>query len=173
MQFKTESIKKFISLTSNKKKQEQCLSLLLGIFPLEYWRFDVGEKYILCNKDFYESHKINIGERKRILSFLEISNISYLSNYEIEDFGNDFGHVIFYDEKIVYKIFIKDRLFQDLMNQIDKTQDILITIEVIEEVDSKQVVISEGIDGIHSLWINPYHQKSLPIQNFTMDFILK
>ena len=175
MIFVIESIRKQIQLYKSDTNLHNSFSLEIGITPFHDWRLDIGEDFIFCNEVYFESHQSEIGNRKRVTSFLRISNFDELKEDSKKELGNTFGYVQRLGEMLTYDVFMKEKLFNDFLNQLNYSKDISLLISIDEEnSDKEKVIISEDYDGKHDLWKVDTTSSSnfLNIKYFSLGFIL-
>ena len=119
--------------------------------------------------------RADIGNRKRVSGFLRISNFDELKEDSKKELENTFGYVQHHGEMMMYEVFMKEKLFNDLLNQLNYTKDISLLISIDDENYVKEkVIFSEDYDGKHDLWKVQSNDSSnyLNIKYFSMGFIL-
>ena len=175
MEFVIESIRKQIQLYKSDTNQSDSFYVEIGITPFHDWRLDIDEDFIFCNEVYFESNQSIIGNRKRVTGFVRISNFDELKDDSKNDLGNTFGYVQHHGEMMLYEVFMKEKLFNDLLNQLNHTKDISLLINIDSENYVKEkVIFGQGHDWKHELWKVDSTDSSnyLNIKYFSLGFIL-
>lgn len=175
MQFVINSISKSLQLWGHQAKEKLGdFSIQFDISPFDDWHININEDLILCNDNYYESHKEWIGKRKKIPCYLSIHNRDSLSQEELDQIGDSFGIAIcstFSEDGIInYQVFLKEKALECLLNQLSLKQNIDLSISI----ETKDDVFSiESFDAKEQLWkIKNNIDKQLPIHMFSLNLHL-
>jgi len=169
MQFVTKSISKSLQLWNHQAKEKLVdFSIQFDISPFDDWHINIDEDLILCGDTYYESHKEWIGKRIQIPCNLSIHNRDTLSQEELLQIGDSFGIAIcskFSEGGIVtFQVFLKGIAFENLLNQLNSSQDINLFISIETKDDVFKIV-----DSKEQLWITKEDVgKQLPIHVFSL-----
>ena len=175
MKFVIQSIRKKIELWDHQSIDSHEMSLEMEITPFGDCRLDIGDNLILCNDDYYTNNKESIGKRKQIESFLQIHNRDKVTEESKKEISDSIGLVFHHTEFVCYTVFLKQKLFDDLMNQINLTKNLTLSI-VIDDRDREgnKVITSESwIGDSHDHWkVLEESNNQQPIKFFTLNFLL-
>ena len=173
MQFVVNSISKSMELWDHQPMEVLGdFTIQFDISPFAQWHINIDDDLIFCGDDYFHSNKDVIGSRKQIFSNLSIHNRDKLSKDELELICDSFGIAICTkhggDGMISYQIFLKEKSFYDLFQQLNFSKEVEVFISI---RDKDGVFGSEGVDSLEQYWtVNSKDDKQLPIQKFSLRF---